>query len=242
MLRSSRLSLAWFGLLYGPYPYPQMTVVAPPPDGLRAGGMEYPTLITISGSRLLTVPPFSRLPWIEVVTVHEVGHQYFYGVVGSNEFEEPWLDEGLTSFAENECMAAIAKDGLVPLWRAASGWARDRHRLGRYPLPLMVDQWAWRFRNLGAYGLATYHKTAVALKSLQGLVGEDRFARAMLRRAPTVSARRSRRSGGRVRGGDRRQPGLVLRAGTASRRGRGLVGPRRPPHEIRRSPRYGVGR
>jgi hypothetical protein len=179
MLRSARLSLAWFGLLYGPYPYPQMTVVAPPPDGLRAGGMEYPTLITISGSRLLTVPPFSRLSWIEVVTVHEVGHQYFYGVVGSNEFEEAWLDEGLTSFAENECMAAIDADRLVPLWRPAGGWLWDRDRLGRYRLPLTVDQWAWRFRNLGAYGLATYHKTAVAMKSLQGLVGEDRFARAM---------------------------------------------------------------
>ena len=64
MLRSARLSVAWFGLQYGPYPYPQLTVVAPPPDAYRAGGMEYPTLITIGRSRLLTVPPLSRVPLI----------------------------------------------------------------------------------------------------------------------------------------------------------------------------------
>jgi hypothetical protein len=179
MLRSARLSVAWFGLQYGPYPYPQLTVVAPPPDAYRAGGMEYPTLITIGSSRLLTVPLFNRIPLIEAVTVHEFGHQYFYGIVGSNEFEEAWLDEGLTSFAENECVAAIANDGLVPLWRVVSGWAWDRHRLGRYRLPIMADQWAWQFRNLHAYSVASYQKTAVAMKTLQGLVGEKGFARAM---------------------------------------------------------------
>jgi len=179
MLRSARLSVAWFGLQYGPYPYPQLTIVAPPPEARRAGGMEYPTLITTSGSRLLTLPPFSRLPWIETVTVHEVGHQYFYGIVGSNEFERAWLDEGLASFAENECMSAIRVDQLMPIWRIGGGWVQDRDRLSRQQLPLTIDQWAWRFRNLGAYGLASYQKTAVALKSLQGLVGEERFARAM---------------------------------------------------------------
>jgi hypothetical protein len=179
MLRAARLSVAWFGLQYGPYPYPQLTVVAPPADALRAGGMEYPTLITIASSRLLTVPPFSRISVIESVTVHEVGHQYFYGVVGSNEFEQAWLDEGLTTFAEHECMAAIGNDRLAPIWRPAGRWTWDRDRLGRHPLPLTVDQWAWRFRNLRAYALASYEKTGIALKTLQGLVGEERFARAM---------------------------------------------------------------
>jgi hypothetical protein len=179
MLHAARLSVAWFGLQYGPYPYPQLTVVAPPPDAAGAGGMEYPTLITIAGSRLLMVPLFSRLPLIEAVTVHEFGHQYFYGIVGSNEFEEAWLDEGLTSFAENECMAAIATDGLVPLWQIVSGWAWDRYRLGRYRLPLTADRLAWQFRNLHAYSVASYQKTAVAMKTLQGLVGEEPFAMAM---------------------------------------------------------------
>ena len=52
MLRAARLGVAWYGLFYGPYPYPQLTIVSPPPAAMEAGGMEYPTFITTGTGNL----------------------------------------------------------------------------------------------------------------------------------------------------------------------------------------------
>ena len=60
-----------------------------------AGGMEYPTLFT-AGTRWLA-PRASTEP--EGVTVHEAGHQFWYGIVANNEFEHAWMDEGLNTFS-----------------------------------------------------------------------------------------------------------------------------------------------
>jgi hypothetical protein len=87
-------ALACYGIWFGAYTYDVLTVVDPPAGGGAAGGMEYPTLITVWGDR--TAPDYAT--GMEGVTVHEFGHQYFYGLVASNEFEEAWLDEGLTTY------------------------------------------------------------------------------------------------------------------------------------------------
>jgi hypothetical protein len=85
-------ALQHFTSRYGPYPYQQFTVAD---AGLTAGsGMEYPNLVVIAAPSI----PFSRA--LEDVVVHETGHQWFYGMLGSNELAEPWLDEGITTFAE----------------------------------------------------------------------------------------------------------------------------------------------
>src|SRR4029450_5676370 len=60
-----------------------------------AGGMEYPTLFT-AGSRWIAP---RRVPQPEGVTVHEAGHQFWYGVVATNEFEHAWMDEGFNTFS-----------------------------------------------------------------------------------------------------------------------------------------------
>lgn len=89
-------SLACYGMWFGAYPYPTLTIMDPPAGGGGAGGMEYPTLITIFGDR--HAPDYAT--GLESVTIHEFGHQFFYGLLGSNEFEESWLDEGFTSFTD----------------------------------------------------------------------------------------------------------------------------------------------
>ena len=180
-LRAARLAIAWYGLHYGPYPYPQLTIVSPPVAAMEAGGMEYPTLITTGGSRWLKYPPLEWTPFVDTVVVHEFGHQYFYGMLASNEFEQAWLDEGLNSYAEAACMTAIQHDGLVPELRRWPGdpWTTDRVGLEELPLPLTVDTFAWKFRTRSDYFAASYGRTAVALHTLEGLVGADRFARAM---------------------------------------------------------------
>ncbi len=79
---------------YFPYPYPVLTVVDVPKPASGADGMEYPTLFTAASSPF---EPFG-LRMLETVAIHEFGHQYFQGMLASNELEEPWLDEGLTSW------------------------------------------------------------------------------------------------------------------------------------------------
>jgi len=179
MVRAARLSVAWFGLFYGAYPYPQLTIVWPPPGAEEAGGMEYPNFIATGANRLDAYPPFSWSSDIEALTVHEYGHQYFQGLLASNEFEEGWLDEGVTSYAEVSCMTAIAADGLVPEIAAFDFWGSERLSLAVPSLPVTVARKAWEYRHHWAYFLASYTKMALALRTVEGLIGPEAMARGM---------------------------------------------------------------
>jgi len=75
---------------YGRYPYKKLSVV----QGYFGGGMEYPNLVIINGGEDNLTRQF------ELVIIHEIAHQWFYGILGSNEMDEAWLDEGLTSYTE----------------------------------------------------------------------------------------------------------------------------------------------
>jgi len=179
MVRAARLSVAWFGLFYGPYPYPQLTIVSPPKGAEEASGMEYPTFIATGANRLDAYPPFSWSSDIEAVTVHEFGHQYFQGMLASNEFEEAWLDEGVNTFAELECMTAIAADGLVPEIRPFPYWGAERLSLAVPQVPVKVGVRAWDYRRRWTYYLASYAKTGVALRTVEGLIGPAEMARGL---------------------------------------------------------------
>ncbi|MBD3873607.1 MAG: M1 family metallopeptidase, partial [Acidobacteria bacterium] len=179
MVRAARLSVAWFGLFYGPYPYPQVTIVSPPVGAEEAGGMEYPTFFTTGADRLDAYPPFSWSSDIETVTVHEFGHQYFQGMLASNEFERGWLDEGVNTYAELECMTAIAADGLVPEIRPFPYWGAERLALAIPRVPVKVATRAWEYRRRWIYYLASYAKTAVVLHTVEGLIGPEAMARGL---------------------------------------------------------------
>ena len=179
MVRAARLSAAWFGLFYGAYPYPQLTIVSPPPGAEEAGGMEYPNFIATGAHSLDAYPPFSWSSDIEEVTVHEYGHQYFQSLVASNEFEEAWLDEGLTSYAEISCMTAIAADGLVPEIATFDFWGSERMSLAITRLPVTVARNAWEYRHRRIYYLASYTKMALALRTVEGLIGPEVMAAGM---------------------------------------------------------------
>jgi hypothetical protein len=108
-LAATRATLELYGTWFGPYPYPQLTVIDPA-WGSGAGGMEYPTLFT-AGSRLFN-PPAGGSP--EQVTIHEAGHQFWYGVVGNDEFEHAWLDEGLNTYSTAKVYEeAYGREALV---------------------------------------------------------------------------------------------------------------------------------
>lgn len=93
--------LAYFSKAYGAYPYPQLTVVLPPRTADGVAGMEYPTFFT-SGGPWWALP--DRLPDAsqDVVAAHELAHQWFSGMIATNEVERPMLDEGLAEWSSLE--------------------------------------------------------------------------------------------------------------------------------------------
>ncbi|MFC4076765.1 M1 family metallopeptidase [Salinithrix halophila] len=91
MLESGIDSINLFSKKFGKYPWPELDVVSM--EGWF-GGMEYPQLIMIS----LHEDP--KEEWVKSVVAHENGHQWFYGLIGNNEYDEPWLDESFATFSE----------------------------------------------------------------------------------------------------------------------------------------------
>jgi len=104
--RAAFNGLKYFGLWYGQYPYDTLTLVDPP-RGSNTGGMEYPTFITCGAYFWPGEHSFSP----EGVTVHEFGHQFWYGMVGNNEFEEAWLDEGFNSYSTGKVLETAYGQG-----------------------------------------------------------------------------------------------------------------------------------
>ncbi len=163
---------------YGPYPYPQITVVDPPHGADGAGGMEYPMLITCGTS--WKMPKGAMLP--ELVTEHEFGHQYWYGMVGTNEFEDAWLDEGLNSYSEVKVLDALygRTTGVLNFPFATAG-GRSLQRLSYSGVadfdPMTRNGWQYATGN--AYGGTTYGKTATVLLTLEHLIGEAKVQEAL---------------------------------------------------------------
>lgn len=97
-------ALDYFSELYGDYPYPAIKIIDPAPGrGQRSGGMEYPMLIT-GGSRWFNETFEDGSFFLQSVTAHEFAHQYYHSSIATNEIDEPWLDEGMTAFAQSEVL------------------------------------------------------------------------------------------------------------------------------------------
>lgn len=174
-----RASLKYFGEWFGPYPYGHLTVIDPAWHS-RTDGMEYPTLIT-AGTEWI-VP--RGVPDAEDVAVHETGHQFWYGIVASNEFEDAWMDEGLTTFSSARAVEAASFPNFyshryfgsfipwtfreLPLSREVDG-----DRMGGYRKWARQDvQSTPSFRYWPLTGGAiSYNKTAVWLHTLERHLG-----------------------------------------------------------------------
>jgi aminopeptidase N len=109
-----------FSARYAPFPYTELDIVSTPTLAL---GIEYPGMIAIT-SRIYNVDSDYRgAPasiYMESTVAHEIGHQWFYGLVGDDQLDDPWLDEALTQFVTLQYYA----DGYGP-----GGEAGFRHSL-----------------------------------------------------------------------------------------------------------------
>lgn len=174
-LQSLRFALTFFSERLFPYPYRTITLVDPPAGALAAGGMEYPTLITGATSRFIP----DAIHALELVVIHEFGHQYWYGMIASDEFREAWLDEGVNTFFEMEAMTAYF--GTIPS-AIDSGvldvedWELHHARVAQLPGLDPLRTPAWKFLDGQSYGASVYSKAGLLLRSLKNLVGEARMS------------------------------------------------------------------
>ena len=103
---SARSTLRLYGEWFGAYPYGHLTIVDPAWDS-GAEGMEYPTIFTAWTHWLMPRAD----TWLEDTVVHEAGHQWWQGIVATNEFEDAWMDEGINQYTNARVMAEEFPDG-----------------------------------------------------------------------------------------------------------------------------------
>lgn len=180
-LATLRFGLPYYSAHYGKYPYKVLTVVHPQEDAGESGGMEYPTLITSGGA--WDLPPGLLAP--EIVTLHEMGHQWFYGLIGTNELAWPFLDEGLNQYAEQDGMgkwrgeaSALDLAGLAvsDATLDAVGGVMTVHNEP-------VAQPANQFTTGADYGGLVYARTASVVETLRRVYGDEAVGRALGRYA-----------------------------------------------------------
>jgi Peptidase family M1 domain len=185
--RALENALKWWGLWYGPYPYQTITVVDPPYGAGGAGGMEYPTLIT-AGTNWW---PGRHEYGLEGVIIHEFGHQYWYGMVGTNEFEESWLDEGFNTYSTDKIVDMVYGAGYLPihlLGVPVSEWLglpriylgqADRLVYLQFGKHDPVVRNAWQYYDTLQYGINSYMRPGTLLRTMENYLGPHMMARIM---------------------------------------------------------------
>lgn len=160
---AAKKALSRFSEWYGEYPYTTLSIVVPPSGGNGAGGMEYPTLVTAWGAD-------NDSPGLELerVIVHEIGHQFWYGIVASNEFEEAWLDEGITSYAEDAVMEA--EYGIKPNSPMEASYITSPESLKRN---------SWEYRDHRHYADNVYIRAKLVLREIENNVGKTKMRQIM---------------------------------------------------------------
>ncbi len=144
----------------GPYPFPQLDIVDAPG---AYGGVEYPGLVYIG--------VVGEQNGFEEATVHEVGHQWFYSLIGDDQLLQPWLDEAAASYTEvlyaEKVHGAQAARQYLAYFQSEAKSASDPN----LPIGLPVDQ----YNGLNDYAAIVYGKGALFFDALRTQLGDDTF-------------------------------------------------------------------
>jgi hypothetical protein len=167
-------ALRFYSNKLGEYPYPQATAVQMALG--TGGGMEYPMVTNISGG--------SDARSLDEVITHEVGHNWFYGILASNERDHAWMDEGLNSYYEQRYMRQYygSAEPFLPKFLMVDTSMTTGRTAYLYQARRRLDQPPQtpsdEFSPINYY-LGAYEKPAQALWHLQAYLGEARFDQAM---------------------------------------------------------------
>jgi hypothetical protein len=184
VLKATIDSLAYFSRTLGPYPYRTVTAVVPPYNAEEAGGMEYPTFFTTDHVAHPDAGTLGQI-MLDFVTIHEFGHGYFYGIIGSNEFEEPMLDEGLNEYWDQRMLRERNEPAYVGtrltrlLGLTPTLGVFDYERLAALrddPVDKLGAN-SWDRLSFEGYG-SVYSRSATTLHDLEEAVGKPALERA----------------------------------------------------------------
>jgi len=165
-------ALEVFSRIYGRYPYLEFRVAE---INSWFGGMEYPTIVFIS-SKLYSREKADSIMWdlLQRVIAHEVAHQWWYGVIGNDQYENPWLDEALAEYSgmlyykfvynEKEFSDAFRK-------YVSNSYYAYIMKAEDFPIAAPIDD----FPSVEAYNAIVYSKGAMVLRLLNYLIGDEAF-------------------------------------------------------------------
>ena len=168
-LRYAVDSLRVFNQRFGRYPYAEFDVVATP---TTAGGVEYPGIVVVA-QRIY----HERGGFFEHATAHEVAHQWWYGLVGNDQIDDPWLDESLTNYsavfyweeiAGPESAQELVKVLFFGPYEQAKNQGKDRPVIG--PVAGFSE---------GEYGVFVYGKGPLFFNALRQEVGDETYFKIM---------------------------------------------------------------
>jgi peptidase M1-like protein len=154
-------ALQFYSSQIGDYPYSVASAVQGP-EG-PGGGMEYPTITLIS--------PESSEKELDITITHELGHNWFYGALATNERDHPWMDEGINRFYEHQYLAEHYKE--IPSQEKALYETFAKEKLDQ-PIETSSEQF-----NVVNYGLIGYFKTSEWMRWLKVQLGPAAFDKAM---------------------------------------------------------------
>jgi len=161
-------TVKYYGAWVGPYEY--KTIKAVEGDMHAGGGMEYPTI---------TIIDRSSDNILQTTVIHEGGHNWFYGMLGNNERDHAWMDEGINTFYEQKTNRALKKEIGVDITKKLD----DLNNLLYYEAVAThtdqaIEQTSANFTKLN-YGIDVYYKTALMMRWLEDYMGEKEFQAAM---------------------------------------------------------------
>jgi aminopeptidase N len=159
-----------FGKRYAPYPYTELDIVSTPTLAL---GIEYPGAIAIADRIYDVAGDYRGSPasdYMESTVAHEVGHQWFYGLVGDDQLDDPWLDESLTQFVTLQYYTDLYGTAGADGFRSSleGRWARVEN--AKIPIGLPVAGYTG-----GDYGAIVYGRGPLFFLALKAEMGSDSF-------------------------------------------------------------------
>ncbi|MFT5357535.1 MAG: hypothetical protein ACI9KE_004772 [Polyangiales bacterium] len=185
-LQITEAAIRRYGRLFGHYPYDSLTIIVPPANAPGAAGMEYPTLFVTAGPWWTTEGmPFRAPIGLQAhVTAHELGHQWFQGMIGTNEVDWPMLDEGLTEWVTCDFLTARygnASAAALPFVRFPAFETERVFGFGGAPSP-PPGRPVHAFHG-SEYGRSVYARSTSIFETVARTWGRRRFQRALGRYA-----------------------------------------------------------
>jgi aminopeptidase N len=161
-------ALQSFNERFGVYPYTEFDVVSAP---MLAGGIEYPGLIALSLDYYHdSGKDFYGLPYFESAVAHETAHQWFYNGVGSDQVDEPWLDEAMAQYSTWLYYVDIHGEAAAEDYRGSWDWKWSRVDRADTPIGLPSAVYADEEYGPIVYGRGPFYIAALAEK-----MGQETF-------------------------------------------------------------------